>query len=141
MDGKTKGITMARYKNTRDRMNRRQFVKRAGVWGLAGVVAVYLPGCGKEEAEELAAKPHNAIQAAKEAADPCNDLSQLTPGEQTTRTTFKYEPVAKDPTKLCVTCNFWIPDPKGGLCGGCTLVKGPIHPKASCMSWVEKVRT
>ena len=136
-----KGIIMVEEKKTHDRMNRRQFVKRAGVWGLAGVAAVYLPGCGKDEAEELAAKPHNAIQAAKEAADPCNDLSQLTPNEQVTRTTFKYQPVAKDPTKLCVTCNFWIPDPKGGLCGTCTLVKGPIHPKASCMSWAEKVRT
>jgi len=136
-----KGIIMVEEKKTYDRMNRRQFVKRAGVWGLAGVAAVYLPGCGKDEAEELAAKPHNAIQAAKEAADPCNDLSQLTPNEQVTRTTFKYQPVAKDPTKLCVTCNFWIPDPKGGLCGTCTLVKGPIHPKASCMSWAEKVRT
>jgi hypothetical protein len=141
MDFKTKGIIMAKEKQAHDWMNRRQFVKRAGVWGLAGVAAVYLPGCGKEEAEELAAKPHNTIQAAKEAADPCNDLSQLTPDEQVTRTTFKYQPVAKDPTKLCVTCNFWISDPKGGLCGACTLVKGPIHPKASCMSWAEKVRS
>ena len=136
-----KGIIMAKDKKTHDRMNRRQFVKRAGVWGLAGVGAVYLPGCGKEEAEELAAKPNKTIQAAREAADPCNDLSELTIDERTTRTTFKYQPIAKDPAKLCVTCNFWIPDPKGGLCGGCTLVKGPVHPKASCVSWVEKVRT
>ncbi len=132
---------MAKENKTHDRMNRRQFVKKAGVWGLVGVAAVYLPGCGQEEAEELAAKPHNAIQAAREAADPCNDVSQLSPGERTTRTTFKYQARAKDPTKLCVTCNFWVPDPKGGLCGTCTLVKGPIHPKAGCMSWAEKIRT
>ena len=123
------------------RLDRREFIRRAGIFGLAGAAAAILPGCVGDQAEELGAKPHNAIQAAREAADPCNDLSQLAPEHRITRTTFKYEPMAKDPTKLCVTCNFWIPDPKEGLCGGCTLVKGPIHPKASCMSWVEKVRT
>jgi hypothetical protein len=125
----------------RNKMNRRQFVQRAGFFGLAGLAAVYLPGCVGDQAEELGSKPHNAIQAAREAADPCNDLSQLTPDERVTRTTFKYQPLAKDPTKLCVTCNFWIPDPKGGLCGTCTLVKGPVHPKGGCISWAEKIRT
>ncbi len=132
---------MGEDKRTCDKINRREFVQRAGIWGLAGVVAVYLPGCVGEQAEELGSQPHNAIQAAKEAADPCNDLSQLTPDERATRTNFKYQARAKDPTKLCVTCSFWVPDPKGGLCGACTLVKGPVHPKAGCMSWAEKIRT
>lgn len=123
------------------KLDRREFIRRAGIFGLAGAAVAILPACVGDQAEELGAKPHKAIQAATEAADPCNDISQLAPEERTTRTTFKYEPVAKDPTKLCVTCNFWIPDPKEGLCGGCTLVKGPIHPKASCMSWVEMVKT
>ena len=126
---------------TRDKMNRREFVQSVGVFGLAGVVAVCLPGCGGDKAEELGSQPHNAVQAAREAADPCNDVSQLTPGERATRTTFKYQPRAKDPTKLCVTCNSWIPDPMGGLCGACTMVKGPIHPKGGCGSWEAKVRT
>jgi len=132
---------MAEDELMREKMNRRQFVKRAGVFGLAGMAAVYLPGCGKDQAEELGSQPRNAVNAAMEAADPCNDISQLAPDERTTRTTFKYQPRAQDPTKLCVTCNFWIPDPKGGLCGTCTLVKGPVHPKGSCISWVEKTRT
>ena len=92
-------------------------------------------------AQEMADKPRRSIDAAREAADPCNDLSQLTPDARATRTTFKYQPRAKDPTKLCVTCNSWIPDPMGGLCGTCTMVKGPIHPKGGCGSWEEKVRT
>ena len=132
---------MAREKWVSDKMNRREFVQRAGVIGLAGAAAVILPGCTGEKAEELGAKPHGAVQAAREAADPCSDVSHLTPDETATRTTFKYEPLAKDPTKLCVTCNFWIPDPEGGPCGTCTLVKGPVHPKGSCMSWVEKIKT
>lgn len=124
-----------------DKMNRRQFVRWAGYCGLTGLAAVLFPGCVGDEAQELAAKPRRAIDAAREAADPCNDLSQLSPDARATRTTFKYQPYAKDPTKLCVTCNFWVQDPKGGLCGTCTLIKGPIHPKASCASWAEKIKT
>lgn len=122
-------------------MDRREFIRRAGMFGLAGAAVVLLPGCAGDKAEEAASKPHDAVEAAKEAADPCSDVSQLTPPEQATRRTFKYEPRAKDPTKLCTTCNFWIPDPDGGLCGTCTLVKGPIHPKGSCMSWAQKIET
>lgn len=121
--------------------NRREFIHHAGIFSLAGLGFMILPGCTPDEREEIAAKPHNAIQAAREAADPCNNLSELSMDDRASRMTFKYEPMANDPTKLCVTCNFWIPDPKGGFCGGCTLVKGPVHPKASCMSWVEKART
>jgi hypothetical protein len=125
---------------TDKKMNRRQFVKQAGLFGLVGAGAVLLQGCTQDEREEIASKPHNAISVAKEAADPCNDISQLTPDERVTRTTFKYQPVAKDPAKLCVTCSFYIADPKNGLCGGCTLVKGPIHPRASCMSWAARMK-
>jgi len=124
-----------------NRMNRREFVQRVGIFGLAGVGAVYMWGCSKEKADEIGSKPHNAVKAAQEAADPCSDLSGMTPEELATRTTFKYEERAKDPTKLCATCNFWIPDPKGGLCGTCTLVKGPIHPQGGCMSWAAKIQS
>jgi len=132
---------MTEFYGRLNQMNRRQFVRWAGYFGLTGLAAAVFPGCVGDQAQEMADKPRNAIDAAREAADPCNDLSQLSPEAAATRTTFKYQEFAKDPTKLCVHCNFWIMDPKGGLCGTCTLVKGPIHPKASCMSWVEKVRT
>ena len=89
-----------------DKMNRRQFVRRAGYFGLAGLAASVFPGCVPDEAKEMADKPRSAIDAAREAADPCNDLSQLSGDARATRTTFKYQPYAKDATKLCVTCNF-----------------------------------
>jgi hypothetical protein len=131
---------MVDRKGTGMKMNRRQFVQRACWAWLTGLAAVYLPACVGDQAEELADRPRRAIDAAREAADPCNNLSKLTPDERAVRTTFNYEPLAKDPTKLCATCNFWVPDPHGGLCGTCTLVKGPIHPKASCRSWAERPR-
>lgn len=128
------------------RIDRRTFILQSGVFGLAGFAALgslaTLAGCGsKEKTAEVAEKPHQAVQAAQEVADPCNDLSGLTPEELATRTTFKYEKRASDPTKICKTCNFWQPSPSGEMCGKCTLVKGPIHPLGGCMSWVEKVKT
>lgn len=126
--------------------DRRQFFRQAGFYGLAGVATisglVIQSGCGaEEEAEKLAAQPHNAISAARAVADPCNDLSTLTKDQLVTRETFKYETKASDATKLCQSCNFWQPSTKGEPCGTCTLVKGPIHPLGSCMSWVEKIKT
>ncbi len=130
----------------KSKCDRREFLHRVGGMGLAGFAAVTgltaQSGCGADkEAEKVAAKPHNAIESAKAVADPCNDLSTLTKDQMVTRTTFKYENKASDATKLCETCNFWLPATKGELCGTCTLVKGPIHPLGSCMSWVEKVKT
>ena len=126
--------------------DRRQFMQQAGGFGLVGIAAVTglmtQSGCGvEEEAEKMAAQPHNAISAARAVADPCNDLSTLTKDQQVTRDTFKYETKASDATKLCQSCNFWQPSTSGEPCGTCTLVKGPIHPLGSCMSWVEKIKT
>jgi len=129
-----------------EKMDRRQFMQQAGTLGLVGVAVAggmsVLSGCGGDKkAEAPAAAGHDAIKAAHEAADPCNDLSGLSKAEVATRTTFKYKSSSEDPTKVCNTCNFWQPSADGALCGTCTLVKGPINPLATCMSWVVKPKT
>ncbi len=129
------------------KVGRRQFIQQAGVYGLMGVATVgglaAIAGCGGDKKAEAPAASvgHDAIKAAQEAADPCNDLSGLTPAELATRKTFKYQQTSEDPTKICNTCNFWQPAADAALCGACTLVKGPIHPLATCMSWVAKPKT
>lgn len=120
---------------TDQKLGRRAFLRRAGIAGLAGAGLVLgLGACNGEE--QPAAKP-----AAKAATDPCSDLSGLTADETATRTTFKYEEVASDPAKPCDTCTFWQAPAEGQSCGGCTLVKGPIKPKAGCMSWAAVQKT
>jgi len=133
--------------------DRRGFLVRAGVYGVAGVVAAgslaTMAGCGGDKTAEKAAEDtgntvttgQETIAKAKEIADPCNDVSGLTEQELITRTTFKYETVATDKTKLCNTCNFWEPELEGETCGGCTLIKGPIAALGSCISWVAKVES
>jgi hypothetical protein len=127
-------------------LGRRDFMRQMGLYGLAGLATVgaaaVIGGCGsKEKAEEVGSAPANAVKAAQEAADPCNDLTTLTDAELTTRATFKYVPRAADATKICRSCNFWQEPVAGEFCGSCTLVKGPIHPLGGCMSWVATLKS
>ncbi len=127
---------------------RRRFLRQAGRYGLASLAAAgglaILNGCnGKQEAEkpgseELSNQYKSALDAAQEAADPCNNTLSLSQDELATRENFEYESRSSDGTDLCRTCDFWRPSSKGDLCGTCTLMKGPIHPLGTCISWEEK---
>lgn len=117
-------------------MDRRAFLKNSGIAGIAacGLVAG-LAGCGGEKEKSVPAAASKAPKT-KANLDPCNDTSALTNAERVTRTTFKYEEVSNDSAKHCDICNFWQASTTSSPCGTCTLVKGPIQPKGSCMSWV-----
>ncbi len=124
--------------NLEKKMDRRSFLLKASVAGLtvAGMT-LGLTACSGGDDSKPAAKAQAAKTPANKAgSDPCNDLSGLNKDEVATRTTFKYVEVAEDPAKVCTNCNFWEPPIDGAQCGGCTLVKGPIHPGGGCMSWV-----
>lgn len=137
------------------RWSRRKFIQRTGAAGLASVGLVLgLTSCGGEDKSEPATRAQAAKTPAKTPAsqsssqsssgssnDPCNDLSGLTKDEIATRSTFKYVEVSDDPAKVCTNCNFWEAPEGGAKCGGCTLVKGPIHPDGGCMSWVAIQKT
>ena len=131
-----------------NRWSRREFIQRTGTAGLAAVGLVLgLTACGSEEKSEPVVKAQPApskganTQSTKLSGDPCSDLSGLTPDEVATRTTFKYLETAEDPAKVCTSCNFWQEPKDGASCGGCTLVKGPIHPGGGCMSWVAILKS
>jgi len=126
------------------KMNRREFIQRAGVYSTAGIAllgtAALLTGCGSEEkAADMGSQAKKTIDTVKKEVDPCNDLSGLSAAEVQTRETFEYVAFEEKVEERCTTCNFWIPAKDAAPCGGCTLVKGPIHPNGGCMSWVAKV--
>jgi hypothetical protein len=127
-------------------MNRREFIRTAGIYTTAGLAVVgsgaLLAGCGGEEkAAEMGSQPKQTLDAVKSALDPCSDVSGLTPAELQTRETFKYVAFEENVEKHCTTCHFWIPAKGDTPCGTCTLVKGPIHPNGGCMSWAAKVES
>ncbi|MEM9070933.1 MAG: high-potential iron-sulfur protein [Myxococcota bacterium] len=103
------------------KITRRVFLARGASLGAAvGVTVVGLSACGGDEGLT------------------CTDTSGLTPPEQATRSNLGYVDHSPHGTaKQCVNCNFYQPA-AANACGGCTLVKGPIHPEGYCNSWAAK---
>jgi len=130
-------------------VHRRRFLQQAGLLTLAGCgMLTVLPACGNDDPQPKEASTsaggdvvptgaHGQVAGADGAA-PCGDRTTLSSEALITRQTFKYKQSAENPAKACDLCRFWAVDPKGSHCGTCTLVKGPIDPKGTCMSWVTR---
>lgn len=119
-----------------NKMNRKEFLQKLGLLGIVGVGGTaVLNSCGGESKE--AAKPP-APAAAKTGDDPCGDLTGLTDIDKATRKNLQYAAKSTDPKKECDICNFWVKPEAGNTCGACQLVKGPINPKGSCISFAPK---
>jgi len=67
--------------------------------------------------------------------DGCNDLSGLTEREISIREQLQYVAQSENAEQVCKNCRFWLPAQPGDNCGGCQLIKGPIHPNGWCASW------
>jgi len=52
--------------------------------------------------------------------------------ELAVRATLGYVDQTPDPGKPCVRCVQYIPATGGSHCGGCKIMKGPIHPNGYC---------
>ena len=119
-----------------NKMDRKEFLQKLGLLGIVGIsTSSILSSCG---GTEDAAKAPEAAPAAK-AADPCSDYTGLTDIDIKTRENLKYMAKAEDPEKVCTKCNFWLEPKDGAPCGGCQLMKGPIHPGGSCISFAPKM--
>jgi hypothetical protein len=51
------------------------------------------------------------------------------------RATLGYVDQTSDPAKPCVRCTQYIPATGGDHCGGCKIMKGPIHPNGYCKAF------
>jgi hypothetical protein len=97
----------------------RRDVLRRGVVGLT--VLVGLGACKK-----------------KETAFSCTDTHALAPEEMQARTTLAYVDTTPEPGKECAGCQQFVAPPSDGQCGGCKVVKGPIHPRGYCKVFAPK---
>lgn len=107
-------------------MRDRELTRRAALKSLTvlPLAAGLLSACGK-----------------KTEPDSCNDVSKLSDGEKTSRTALQYTDKAPSADKQCHLCNFWQAPGDPVQCGGCQLVKGPIHPKGYCTAFAPKAAT
>ena len=84
-----------------------------------GSLGVFTAACGKKELS-------------------CDDASSLPPADAQTRTLLAYVDKTPIAEKYCSNCQQYKAAAEN-QCGGCNLVKGPIHPKGYCKSWAAKI--
>lgn len=87
----------------------------------------------QQEAEEEIKKESRIDDLA--GTEGCNDLSGLTEREISIREQLQYVAQSEKAEQVCKNCRFWLPAQPGDNCGGCQLIKGPIHPNGWCASW------
>jgi len=121
-------------------ISRRNFIQRISLLGAAGIGAgALLSACGGGGGEQAGEMEAGDSEMEASADFSCTDTSGLTEQEIQTRQTLQYVDQSPEEGKLCNNCNFWQPDADiEGPCGGCQIVKGPIHPEGYCTSWVAK---
>jgi hypothetical protein len=71
----------------------------------------------------------------------CNEtqaLSPLSETERAARTSSQYVDSSRIAAKNCENCAHYEVPSGPDQCGGCKVVKGPVHPAGYCNLWVEK---
>ncbi len=121
------------------RISRRDFIERVGLLGLAGVGAsTLLAACGGGDE----AGTEGAGQTAGGGGElSCMDTSGLTESEVQMREQLQYTDDSMTDGQYCNNCQFWQPAATAGECGGCQILKGPVHPEGWCTSWVAPTTT
>jgi hypothetical protein len=99
---------------------RRSFVLAGGSLALSGGLVVL--GCKR----------------APSTPSSCEDTKGLTEDERTVRTTLAYVDRTPLAEKACKACQHWVLPAEDGACGGCKLLKGPIHPDGTCKAFAVK---
>jgi hypothetical protein len=122
-------------------ISRRSFLRRLSLLGAVSIGAgSVLSACGGGSENADADGGDMDTGETEPMADDsftCTDTSGLTEQELATRQNLGYVDESPNPEKLCSNCQFYQPAAEG-QCGGCTLIKGPIHPDGYCNSWVAK---
>lgn len=105
-----------------DKLSRRVALKVLGgapLWATA--LSAGLAACGK-----------------KTEPDSCSDVSALSEPEKMARSALQYTDKSPQADKRCEVCSLYQPAADASKCGGCQIVKGPIHPKGYCTGFVAK---
>jgi len=104
------------------KLSRRDFFQRAAVLGASATVGgILLSACRGG--------------GGGSSSYTCTDTSGLEPGDIQMRTTTNYMDKTATPNQWCHNCTHWQPAGENE-CGGCAVLKGPIHAEGWCTLWV-----
>lgn len=127
------------------KLNRREFLVRAGMIGAAATGVGMYAGCDKGGGGGQ--KSGGSKSGGKGGSDKgggggselsCTDTSGLKESQIKTRKSLEYVDKSPKSDKNCENCQLYQPPENEGECGGCQSVPGPIHPKGYCTAWVKK---
>jgi len=139
-----------------EKMNRKAFIKKAGLLGItsfAGSTLLSSCGGGSETAssgmENQGPPQENSAEPMTEAVPPqqaeaqsvdCSEYNQnLTEADMNTRKALNYVKQTEIPEQNCKNCRFWQAEKFDGPCGGCQLISnGAVNPQGWCASWVAQ---
>lgn len=108
-------------------INRKDFLKRFGLMGVAAVGASSLiTACGGGS---------DSAAPATSSVDPCTDITGLSESDLQMRANVNYIEVTEIPEQRCDNCQLYT-QPTNGGCGGCLLFAGPVTAAGWCSSWV-----
>lgn len=96
------------------RLTRRDLFSRGGLFAAATLV-----GC-------------------KEREFSCWDTGKLPEADVKARRAVEYLDRAPDATRRCDACQHWQPAEPDDACGGCAVVRGPIHPLGTCRIFAKR---
>jgi len=89
---------------------------------LEALPALFVLGCRKAEA----------------LPETCDEVT-LSSDDLATRRTLGYvDHTPYDDEKSCSACAQFVAPPDANACGGCKLLKGPIHPRGYCKAFAAK---
>ncbi|HVJ19883.1 MAG TPA: high-potential iron-sulfur protein [Polyangiaceae bacterium] len=68
----------------------------------------------------------------------CGDVSGLSAADAELRKTLEYVDQSPIAAQTCEKCQQWIEPASADQCGGCKVMKGPVHPNGHCKVFVAK---
>lgn len=117
--------------------SRREFLQRLTLLGTAGVVTpMVLSACGGDGDQSGEASGDGNTASASDFS--CTDTSGLSEQEIQMRNNSEYVDDSPHDDKTCDNCQLYVEPAGGEQCGGCQVIKGPIHPKGYCNLWVAQ---
>lgn len=120
----------------KEKSSRREFIQHLALLGTAGAAApLFLSACGGGDARE---QPAGGNATTAEAGFSCDDLSGLTDAEIQMRENAQYVDDSPHEDRRCDNCQLFVEPAGGEQCGGCQVIKGPIHPLGWCNLWVAQ---
>jgi hypothetical protein len=67
----------------------------------------------------------------------CTEPGTLSAADAQVRVSLFYVDVAPDPTKMCVSCQQFLPGPQDA-CGTCKVLRGSINPAGYCRAFAPR---